>query len=884
MISNTGYDTIPSGDTVLVSYQIDGSPTVTEAAVTNIAVPPFGEYNYEFTTTPDMSNEGVYHIKLWTTYLTDTDPANDTLAYEITHIHYVQHFPYVERFENGDGGWEPEGEHSTWAYGTPNGTVIKGASSGSNAWGTGNLQGGYDPQEASFIVSPCYDFSHLTLPQIAFDLWYETANGGDGAILQYSTDNGENWTTIGDIDDNVGWYNYTVFAKPDGENKGWTGSSNGWVNVKHILYGLGGESKVRFRLLFATAGASTNRPDGIAFDNVTIGETPVIPLPSSITDCGFVLLDAGADAEKISWSTGEATRIVLVKGDSQGLTQEYRVYVEDSVGLYNMDTTLVTLAPGPYVNLGPDTVVCGINNLQLNPTISPGATILWDNNSSSATRVINNSGTYWIQADDYGCTKRDSIEISFSESPIALFNNEQEANGQVVLFSDSSKWASTYYWDFGDGSSSILQNPQHFYQDAGTYTSTLIVTNACGADTLTKQVIVESRGGSGLNTIKVAWLRIYPNPSTGNFTLEVYADGYTNAIAQTWNIYGELILTRQLVLNQGLNKIRYDCTGLPNEPGFLEQFFGLGQIVRQSFQILAVADGRGIWNLGGRRGMAAHDLLNDFIFVDGHVHGLAHPYVRHGRPGFVAQGQEDAPAGRAADHLDLGIGRHLVVEFHRDTGDQVHLARKQSGKAGGRFGDRADFHLFDGGCAFPVVFVGFHLHVRSLDPFHELVSTGPVGTDGDISGIAGFRVFLVHDEDLMHVVGKPGNRILGLDHHGVIIDDVDFVDGFTGVDELRDVRVAQPFECELDVLGREGIAVVKFYALAQPEFPAQCVQPFPALGQRRCESSLRPFALQQTVEKIGEILQAGIGVVSLRVHHAGRIVLGRHKGGFRHSR
>ena len=133
----------------------------------------------------------------------------------------------------------------------------------------------------------------------------------------------------------------------------------------------------------------------------------------------------------------------------------------------------------------------------------------------------------------------------------------------------------------------------------------------------------------------------------------------------------------------------------------------------------------------------------------------------------------------------------------------------------------------------------------------------------DITGVAGFRVLLVHDEDLMHVVGKPGNRILGLDHHGVIIDDVDFVDGFTGVDELRDFRVAQPFERELDVLGRKGIAVVKLDALAQVEFPAERVQPFPALGQRRCESSLRSVALQQTVEKIGEILQAGIGVALL---------------------
>jgi len=51
---------------------------------------------------------------------------------------------------------------------------------------------------------------------------------------------------------------------------------------------------------------------------------------------------------------------------------------------------------------------------------------------------------------------------------------------QVVTFTDSSTGAyapTTWSWTFGDGGTSILQNPTHTYVTAGTYTVALTVTN-----------------------------------------------------------------------------------------------------------------------------------------------------------------------------------------------------------------------------------------------------------------------------------------------------------------------------------------------------------------------------------------------------------------------
>lgn len=48
-----------------------------------------------------------------------------------------------------------------------------------------------------------------------------------------------------------------------------------------------------------------------------------------------------------------------------------------------------------------------------------------------------------------------------------------------VQFQDASSGATTWLWDFGDGSpQSSLQNPYHTYTQAGTYTVTLTVTNS----------------------------------------------------------------------------------------------------------------------------------------------------------------------------------------------------------------------------------------------------------------------------------------------------------------------------------------------------------------------------------------------------------------------
>jgi len=71
----------------------------------------------------------------------------------------------------------------------------------------------------------------------------------------------------------------------------------------------------------------------------------------------------------------------------------------------------------------------------------------------------------------------------------------------TVAFTDASTGSPTSWaWTFGDGGTSSSQNPSHTYAAAGTYTVTLVATNAGGSDTKTRTGYVTVGNPSGTFT------------------------------------------------------------------------------------------------------------------------------------------------------------------------------------------------------------------------------------------------------------------------------------------------------------------------------------------------------------------------------------------------
>ena len=81
-----------------------------------------------------------------------------------------------------------------------------------------------------------------------------------------------------------------------------------------------------------------------------------------------------------------------------------------------------------------------------------------------------------------------SINITLGGAPVIGFGSS--VNELTTTFTNQTMDAITFSWDFGDGNSSIEENPIHTYDEPGNYTVILSATNACGTTTLSQQVEV----------------------------------------------------------------------------------------------------------------------------------------------------------------------------------------------------------------------------------------------------------------------------------------------------------------------------------------------------------------------------------------------------------
>ena len=172
----------------------------------------------------------------------------------------VSTYPHFESFESGRGDWTSGGTASTWAFGTPNKSVIRGAASGSSAWVNGGLSGSYADDELSNVqTAQGFNFTGLAAPMVRFRGWRSLEAGWDYVTFQASTNGGSTWVTVGAYGDPNNWYN---------ESPGWSGNSGGYVTMIHSLQSYAGAPSVKFRFLFDSDSSITQ--DGFAFDDFSI--------------------------------------------------------------------------------------------------------------------------------------------------------------------------------------------------------------------------------------------------------------------------------------------------------------------------------------------------------------------------------------------------------------------------------------------------------------------------------------------------------------------------------------------------------------------------------------------------------------------------------------
>jgi uncharacterized protein (TIGR02145 family) len=94
-------------------------------------------------------------------------------------------------------------------------------------------------------------------------------------------------------------------------------------------------------------------------------------------------------------------------------------------------------------------------------------------------------------------------------APVAGFTIDKTTaeGGELITFTNTSQNATSYAWDFGDGSTSTSQNVTHSYSDAGTYAVELTAIGEGGTNsttnTVTIKLIVKDIENNQYNTVKI---------------------------------------------------------------------------------------------------------------------------------------------------------------------------------------------------------------------------------------------------------------------------------------------------------------------------------------------------------------------------------------------
>lgn len=210
------------------------------------------------------------------------------------------------------------------------------------------------------------------------------------------------------------------------------------------------------------------------------------------------------------WDFGDGTANVIA--GSQSVNHTYA-----GPGTYKVTLTLQDTAfcnspadTAKFVRLSPNLVAqfnlpgngCVPFNAVFENTSLGGLNFTWDfgdgtssteDNPTHLYSVVGNYTVKLLAFDSTSCNKVDSISkvVSVKAVPVAsfIFNPTVPAENTFTKFTDQSLGAVSYLWNFGDGDTSLEQNPQHIFPATGTYNVCLTVQNEAGCSDDTCQPV-----------------------------------------------------------------------------------------------------------------------------------------------------------------------------------------------------------------------------------------------------------------------------------------------------------------------------------------------------------------------------------------------------------
>jgi len=333
------------------------------------------------------------------------------------------------------------------------------------------LTGDIFTKNEAVVESPCFDMTGIAKPLFQCDINYQTEKNIDGAALFYSIDNGVTWNPVannGDqFDSRWNWYKDSTVSSLGTD--GWSGFSNGWKTVKHLLpSSIANIPCVKFKIDFK-CDQYNNEYAGVAIDNIKITEAPndfgISTLVSPQTACylsnnepiSVKIKNYGVRTAKAGEAFGISISINhegIIQSSSQvvNLASDLPVNGElnltlsqifnfnahgdyiikiattgelDSKVYYDLSndtlTTTVRVKGMPEFTLGPDIGTTDATTIILDAGAGMASYLWQDNTTTTQTFNVPSFGLYSVTViNGEGCEAKDTIEVVNSNKNVGV--------------------------------------------------------------------------------------------------------------------------------------------------------------------------------------------------------------------------------------------------------------------------------------------------------------------------------------------------------------------------------------------------------------------------------------------------------------------------------
>jgi PKD repeat protein len=297
--------------------------------------------------------------------------------------------------------------------------------------------------------------------------------------------------------------------------------------------------------------------------DVVVNENPTVAISAngntSFCTGGSVVLSSSQTGNNV-WNDGTQSNDLTVTTSGS-----YSLTFTDNNGCSAASNSIdvnVSDSPAPTVSTSGSTTICSGSSVTL--TSSPADSYSWELNgnviSSAASIDASEAGLYTVTVtnanacDGTGTSAATLVLVNASPTADATFT--QNYGSYTVQFLNNSLNATSYLWNFGDGTTSTSANPNHTYATGGDYTVTLTASNGSCTDVFT----INLTSVDVTEAVAFDNLAVYPNPVEDVLNIQFNATNNEMMNVMVYDITGNVVFATRENVNAGTTQMQIDLS------------------------------------------------------------------------------------------------------------------------------------------------------------------------------------------------------------------------------------------------------------------------------------------------------------------------------------